>query len=243
MAQPLELRVTVRRGSARAGESTEAEVSLSLKLGKADADLASLVVAKYHEVQAALVRAMESEAPRPTGETKGTTAKVKEASPPAAGPEAGEPPLVVVVDPPQTIGEPVIEGEPKDTEASGNAALVSEDKPVEETQTQQGSANADPEKLPEAAADRLLLTPAQKRTIRSLCADLKIDDQQFRAMLEGGYNRRRIEDLGRREAGGLIFRLSQKQRERLLRDKTEQPARHLSNIDKEEVFSQNGVRH
>lgn len=231
MAQPVELRIGLKRGVASAGETTEAEVVMTFKLSKTDSDLGSLVESKFHEVQRALVRALDSE----------ESSRRPDAAPGAALEGREDLDDWTTANPVRTVPAPNVLEE------------VPDQHPVEVEEAEAGlvPAKAVAPPMTEAIAavppmddeDRLLVTPAQKRTIQSLCAAMGIDGRQLQGMIESGYNRKSIDSLGRREAGGLIFRLSQAQRERMLRDKetTAQPGFHQK--QPEEVISHNGAGH
>lgn len=228
MAQPVELKISLRRGISGTGETTEAEVAMSFKLGKADSDLGSLVESKFHEVKKALVNALESEDPGQAGEAAGTEVEEPEdlsdwtPAAPATQPATGENAETV-----EGRAIPVAANSLQETEQAENF--------------EPPNPGANERASPHQGEEILLITPAQKRTIQSLCASAGIDARQLRIMLESGYNRQNLDSLGRREAGSLIFRLSQKQRESMLRDKSDaQPSRFHLGLQKEAI-NQNGV--
>lgn len=84
------------------------------------------------------------------------------------------------------------------------------------------------------------ITPAQERTIRSLCIAGGIGETEFRAMLEDGYGGKDADALTKREAAGLILQLTQKRREHILRDKPQVADPQQNYKTEQEAFPQNG---
>lgn len=240
MAQPVELKIILRRGISGAGETTQAEVCLSFKLGEADSDLPALVEAKFHEVKRALVRALDSEEPP---EAQAGSARAD--GPEDLGDWIGAAPAKerAIQDAQRSEG-----GEARGEEIKGGEKLAA-DGPAEATvsalpELQVPDGVDSPACGIEAQEEfRLPITPAQKRTILSLCESAGIDGRHLQGLLENGYNRKSLDSLGRREAGSLIFRLSQRQRERMLGDRPDFGPAGSQGERPKEVHSLNGGAH